>query len=138
MDNFYTRHTLALDVAKFCDGDIDIIGTVKGNLIDAINRGNILKALDQLAEAPRNHWNLVRAHEVVKKSKSKKRKGCTQKNTMDAYLTSSKSKVEEASTTSKKNLVSSFGKTRKGSFSTQMISNSLPVKIFFVVQHRKL
>ena len=102
MDNFYTRHTLALDVAKFSDGDIHIIGTVKGNLIDAINRGNILKALAHLAEAPRNHWNLVRAHEVVKKSKSKKRKGCTQKNTMDAYLTSSKSKVEEASTTSKK------------------------------------
>lgn len=102
MDNFYTRHTLALDLAKFSDGDICIIGTVKGNLIDAINRPNIIKALAQLAQAPRNHWKLVRAHEVVKKPKSKKRKGCTQKNTLDAYLTSTKSKEAEPSSISEK------------------------------------
>ena len=64
-------------------------------VIDTTNRENVLKALSQLAHAPKNHWKLVRAYEPVKKEKrSKKRKGCHQTNTMDAYLASSKNQQE--------------------------------------------
>ena len=55
MDNFYTRHTLAMDLSKFTDGDICIIGTVRANIIIAMNRENVLKAILMLADAPRNH-----------------------------------------------------------------------------------
>lgn len=45
MDNFYTRHTLAVALAWLTDGCVRILGTVKLNLVDSINRVHIKETL---------------------------------------------------------------------------------------------
>jgi len=62
-DNFYTRHTLAVAVNKFTDGEVLMLGTVKLNLIDAVNKHNVVKALDMLKDASRGTWYLVAAYD---------------------------------------------------------------------------
>ena len=91
MDNFYTRHTLAMDLSKFTDGDICIIGTVRANTIDRMNLENVKKQFPCLLmnlEITGNWLGLMNPKKQSKKSK--KNKGCNQRNTMDAYLISSK------------------------------------------------
>ena len=45
MDNFYTRHTLATILKKLSDNDIFVIGTVRMNNVDGVNRKKTKKQL---------------------------------------------------------------------------------------------
>ena len=52
MDNFYTRHKLAMTISKFSDNYIKVIGTVHGNFIDGATRENVMKAVADLKDKP--------------------------------------------------------------------------------------
>ena len=61
MDNFYTGHLLARQVAKTSDDEIRILGTVRLSNIDGCNRKYLKEAIDTLGEKPRFSWLLVQA-----------------------------------------------------------------------------
>jgi hypothetical protein len=60
-DNFYTRHNLAMVLSEFTDGEGKLIGTVKYTNVDATNRYYLFKAMEQMKDAERGSWCLVRA-----------------------------------------------------------------------------
>ncbi len=60
---FYICHTLAVAINKFTDGEVLMLGTVKLNLIDAVKKHNVVKALDMLKDASRGTWYLVAAYD---------------------------------------------------------------------------
>jgi len=62
MDNYYTRHNLAAAIKKFTDSEVRILGTCKLNLVDAINKINILKAIENLKDKEHGSWYLVAAY----------------------------------------------------------------------------
>ena len=47
-DNFYTRHVLAKKILQFSDQEICMTGTVRFNLVDAINRPALKEAIDTI------------------------------------------------------------------------------------------
>ncbi len=61
MDNFYTRHVLARQLKILSDEDIRIIGTVRFNNVDAVNRPHLKEALSQISTKPRGSWLLVQS-----------------------------------------------------------------------------
>jgi sporulation protein YlmC with PRC-barrel domain len=64
-DNFYTRHILALVLKSVTDDEARIIGTVKFTNVDSTNRTFITLALEQMKDAQRGSWKLVRAYDKV-------------------------------------------------------------------------
>lgn len=51
----------------FTDGKIRLIGTVRLNFVDGLNKPNILKAIQLLKDKPRGSWVLVGVLENVSK-----------------------------------------------------------------------
>ena len=72
MDNFYTRHKLAMGISKFTDNDVKVTGTVWANFLDMADRENILKAMAYLKDKPGHEWVLVQAYEEMKSTPYKK------------------------------------------------------------------
>ena len=99
MDNFYTKHKLARTISKFSDNDVKVIGTVRGNFIDGVNRENVLKAVANLKDQPRHSLYLVRALKEQKTPPLKKRR--VQSNTMDRYLNQNNSSPTRSTCASK-------------------------------------
>ena len=62
-DNYYTRHVLAKCLKNMTDGEARIIGTVKYTNVDATNRFYLTKAIQQLKDADRCSWKLVRTYD---------------------------------------------------------------------------
>ena len=91
MDNFYTRYSMAKDIAKFSDDEIHCIGTVKINMVDSCNIYHVTDSIAELQGSPRNLWKSTRTHvPILKESKRKKRKCHIQKRTMYNYCTPKK------------------------------------------------
>jgi hypothetical protein len=61
-DNFYTRHTMASTLKDATDGEAQMIGTVRFNVGDAVNRIHIREAMECLNNLQRGSWRLVRAY----------------------------------------------------------------------------
>ena len=61
-DNFYTRHKLAQQLIKVTDGEMKMIGTVRLNLVDGVNRVNIKEAQGKLKDSERGHWALCEVY----------------------------------------------------------------------------
>lgn len=61
MDNFYTRHLLARQLAKLSDKEFAVLDTVRLNNVDYINSQAIKTALEQLKTAERGEWRLRQA-----------------------------------------------------------------------------
>lgn len=59
MDNFYTRHTLATQLAMFTDNEIRVLGTVRINNVDSVNRPSLNTAIERIKNSPRSSWLLV-------------------------------------------------------------------------------
>ena len=69
-DNFYTRHVLAKQKEILSDGEIKMIGTIKFNNIDGLNRKLVKLAIDKVQDSERGTWVLVQAlDKVIKKKK---------------------------------------------------------------------
>jgi hypothetical protein len=64
-DNFYTRHTLATALSRFTDGNVVLLGTVHMNLVDKVNKVNLLLTGSMIKDKPRGSWLLVRAYDAV-------------------------------------------------------------------------
>lgn len=56
MDNFYTRHLLAIQVHQMSDKDINVIGAIRFNTIDEVKR-----AFELAKNAPRGTFYLCHA-----------------------------------------------------------------------------
>jgi hypothetical protein len=66
MDNFYTRHSLAKALSCMTDGEARVIGTVKLTNVDGLNRHYLSEAVQQIKEATRGTWCLVKAVDSTK------------------------------------------------------------------------
>ena len=75
---FLHEAKLARTISKFSDNDVKVIGTVCGNFIDGATRENVMKAIADLKDKPRNSWYLVRALEADKTPPLKKKKSSIQ------------------------------------------------------------
>ena len=65
-DNFYTRHLLANGLNTFTNGEGKLIGTIKFNTVNGINRPGLKTAYAKLEKAARGSWCLVRAYNTNK------------------------------------------------------------------------
>ena len=61
MDNFYTRHPLARQLARVTDGEMKILGTVRLNNIDKMNRSLVKQAVERSSNKEKGHWLLAQA-----------------------------------------------------------------------------
>ncbi len=61
MDNFYTRHIMAQKLLEMTNGEVRVIGTVRMNFVDQLNKPQVLTAIEQIKDQPRNTSILVRA-----------------------------------------------------------------------------
>ena len=58
-DNFYTRHALGKQLLRLTDGEARLLGTVRMNVVDAVNRPAIKKGIECLQRSERGSWLLV-------------------------------------------------------------------------------
>jgi hypothetical protein len=65
MDNFYTRHNLACQLKRLTDNKVFVIGTVRFNNVDGINRSHLKAAQERLKkkEVARGSWLLLQVLE---------------------------------------------------------------------------
>ena len=61
MDNFYTRHVLARQVNQLSEDNIRIIGTVRFNNVDSVNRRHLKEAMTMMSSKSRGSWLLVQS-----------------------------------------------------------------------------
>lgn len=64
-DKFYTRHVLASELKRLTDGDFQMLGTVRLNLVDSIKRKNRKDAQEEIKTVPRVSWVLCQVYEKV-------------------------------------------------------------------------
>jgi len=74
MDNFYTSVGLARTLDQLTDGEIKIIGTIKMNMVQGINRENVKQAETLMKNGDAHEWYLIRAYHKRALAPSKKRK----------------------------------------------------------------
>ena len=78
MDNFYTRQDMSSSIHQVTDGEMKVIGTVRRNYIDAVNKPFVERAYKIIEKGRRNDWILVHAHELeiekLSKTKGSKKK----------------------------------------------------------------
>ena len=65
MDNFYTRYSLGKAISDYTDGNTKITGTVRLNLIDKVNKGNVSKAVKEVDNQERGCWMLMKAYSAA-------------------------------------------------------------------------
>ena len=59
MDNFYTRHVLGKQIKSLTNDEIRIIGTVRMNFVDKLNKPNVKKAYEMVEKMVHGSWLLV-------------------------------------------------------------------------------
>lgn len=64
-DSFYTRHAFGRALSQLTEGSMKLTGTIKMNLVDALNKIQILLAKQLLADSPKGTWALVPAFDAV-------------------------------------------------------------------------
>ena len=71
MDNFHTRHPLARQLANATDGEMKVLGTVRFNNIDKLNRPLVKQAVERLGDKEKGDWFLAHAHHADAKGNVK-------------------------------------------------------------------
>ena len=93
MDNFYTRHNLALQIKALTDNKTSVIDAVRLNLVDSANRKNLKTAkarIDKNKDIPRGYWLLV---QCFTKSNDKKKANELANNTGDVIFNDNKTVI---------------------------------------------
>ena len=59
MDNFYTRHALGKQIKSLTNNEIRIIGAVRMNFVDKLNKSNVERAYEMVEKMVHGSWLLV-------------------------------------------------------------------------------